>query len=213
MEVIKAINALGVGQYIMLIGHPAAGKSTFAKRFNDHHTGDKVLVMSRDTVIEEVAENFGISYVDAFQPKYSNVMARANKLFNERLEDAKTALSNKALNYLVHDQIEILDPTAEETDRSVRIEGLPEHIIKTAIFFKLSEEEMRARLDRRSENSEKKISFEIGKALRDRIKDPTLEEGFDNILKGPQNQLECGNFINDTMELCESQEIVYTLDF
>lgn len=147
-------------KFIMLIGVPGSGKSTWIKNYvSDYPT----MIISSDKHIEKFAKIDGITYSEAF-PKY------AKKATELMYKDLDTAL--KMDFDIIWDQTNLTKKI-----RSNKLKNIPEGYIKEAIFFEVPD------------NLEERLKTRVGKYIPDdvmvRMKNdltiPTTDEGFSKI--------------------------------
>ena len=67
-------------EFILLVGPPGSGKSTFIKKLQKNNKYD---VINRDDVVTEVAERNGITYKEMFS-RPNQVFLKTGKIFTMR---------------------------------------------------------------------------------------------------------------------------------
>lgn len=143
----------------MLIGVPAAGKSTFVDA-QDH---DFVYVSS-DYFVERFAQKMGKTYDEVFK----EVAPRAMRLLNRRVQKARENGRD-----IVWDQT-----NTSAKSRSKKLAMLPEYR-KVAVYFETPPDDvLEARLASRPG---KAIPDYVMKRMKETLELPTLEEGFTDI--------------------------------
>lgn len=153
-------------KYIMLIGLPGSGKSTWIKNFLKNEK-EKYVVISSDDIIEELGNLEGLNYKEAFS-KYASI---AMKEMYRRL---KAAITNKA--NIIHDQTNL-----NVKSRRDKLSLLTPDYEREAIVFSVSEKELKNRLDKREKETGKHIPDQVIKSMKNSFQAPTKEEGFTKI--------------------------------
>lgn len=146
----------------LLIGVPGSGKSTWVKS----HSSDAVIV-STDDYIEQVAKNSGLTY---------------NDVFLDTIKEATSAMFNTAKTAILNQQNVIWDQTSTTvSSRKKKIKMFPSEYHKVAVFFHCPPDDiLNSRLESRPG---KIIAPEVIKQMKENLKMPTLEEGFDEIIE------------------------------
>jgi predicted kinase len=148
--------------FYMLIGVPAAGKSTWIKQ----HAKPGTLVASSDDYIEKVADAEGKTYNDVF----SDVIKAAN---NHARQVAKQAYDLKL--DLIWDQTNLT-----RKSRASKLATVPKDYKKIAVFFSTPHPDVhKKRLDSRPGKS---IPGHIIHSMISTIEKPSKDEGFDEII-------------------------------
>jgi predicted kinase len=147
----------------MLVGVPAAGKSTWLEKNN----GNKVMVASSDAYLDRIAAGQGKTYNDVFA---DNIKA-AN---NHALSVAKQAFE---LNLdLIWDQTNL-----NRKSRAPKLAMVPDHYEKIAVYFPTPD---KAEHDRRlASRPGKVIPYNILMGMIRGLEKPTADEGFDEIIQ------------------------------
>ena len=146
----------------MLIGVPAAGKSTWIK--NQDWTTNTVVVSS-DRFIDDYAEQQGKTYNEVFE-EYAPI---AMRLMNNQVSIAQANGCN-----IVWDQT-----NTTVKSRKSKLAMLPNYE-KIAVFFQTPEPEVLAwRLDNRPGKS---IPWNVMRSMIENLQAPTEDEGFKEIL-------------------------------
>lgn len=146
----------------ILVGVPASGKSTWAETQQNLVDCDYI---SSDIFIEEYAREKGVSYSEAFD------------------EAIKPAIS-KMLDELEKSVLACRDIIWDQTSTTIASRAKKLNLLriycKVAVVFKTpDEEEHRRRLSLREG---KTIPEEVLKEMIENFEQPTIEEGFDEIL-------------------------------
>ena len=147
----------------MLVGVPAAGKSTWLEKNN----GNKVMVASSDAYLDRIAAIQGKTYNDVFT---DNIKA-AN---NHALSVAKQAFE---LNLdLIWDQTNL-----NRKSRAPKLAMVPDHYEKIAVYFPTPDKAEHER--RLASRPGKSIPHNILMGMIRGLEKPTADEGFDEIIQ------------------------------
>ncbi len=146
----------------MLIGVPAAGKSTWLK---NNKSPDGVIVSSDDH-IERLAAEKGQTYTQAFR----DVAGKANTLMMKDLKDAVAAGAD-----IYWDQT-----NTGKKARAKKLKQVPDTYRKVAVFFPTpNDDEHEKRLASRAG---KIIPPHVMQSMKDNLQVPSKDEGFDSIV-------------------------------
>lgn len=149
---------------IMLCGIPTSGKSTYTK-MNFQLSGYKIL--STDNYLEAIAEQNNSTY---------------NEVFDAFIGQATKRLEFDLISATINDVSIIWDQTnLSAKTRKNKLKKIPETYFKTAIYFEIELEEA---LKRNETREGKFIPKDILKRMYHQFEIPTVEEGFDSIVKG-----------------------------
>lgn len=146
----------------MLIGVPGSGKTTWLNQKYDISLGD--FIVGSDYIIQEVADQFDISYNEAFP----HLIKFAEHMMYKEINNAKMQDAN-----IYWDQTN----TSRKT-RAEKIAKIPESYHKVAVYFKTPddlEERLASRIG-------KTIPEHVVKSMIDKLEEPTHDEGFDEII-------------------------------
>jgi predicted kinase len=153
--------------FYMLIGIPAAGKSTWVWHFrqNNNYPADHCTI-STDDVIENIACMYNIRYHECHNVLFQFADQQASRDLSEAV--------SKGL-HIIWDQTNL---TRKSRARKLRL--IPaEQYNRIAVVFPMPEEqEWRRRLDSRPG---KLIPEDVLQSMKDRYESPTLDEGFAEI--------------------------------
>lgn len=150
--------------YLMLIGVPGSGKSTYIK--NKLANTTNTVVASTDAHIEQAAAKAGTTY-DAI---FSRAIGAATKAMKA---DIRAAIENG--QNIIHDQTNI---TANA--RAGKLSIIPDNYRKIAIFFHTPDsDELQKRLNQRVG---KTIPTHVITDMINSLEMPTKSEGFDEII-------------------------------
>jgi len=150
-------------EIILLVGLPASGKSTYISKMKG-----KYIIVSNDLYVEKIAKKLNLTYTEAFDK-----INRDDVLSNTRKEFDKAIKKNKSV---------IVDNTNMNVkERSYFTKSTSEDYKRIAIIFKISDSELRKRLDKRGKETGKIIPDEVIEKMKARYDPPTTKEGFDEI--------------------------------
>ena len=151
----------------MLCGIPTSGKSTYTKTNFGMQLNTDFVVLSTDNYLEAIAQQNNSTYNEVFDA----FIGQATK----RLEfDLISATMNSKT--IIWDQTNLSAKT-----RKKKLKKIPETYSKTAIYFEI---ELEQALERNETREGKFIPKDILKRMYHQFEIPTLEEGFDSIVKG-----------------------------
>lgn len=146
----------------MLVGMPAAGKSTW----REANKGDAVII-STDDIIDQTAAARGSTYNETFKEN----IKFATQIAEQRAKDAFDANQD-----VIWDQTNL-----SKKSRKGKLAKVPSHYEKIAVFFDIpNEEEWQRRLNNRPG---KTIPPHIIDSMYEMVEVPELDEGFDQINK------------------------------
>jgi predicted kinase len=149
----------------MLIGIPAAGKSTWTNNTLEAHRDIDVRVISTDAVIEDICAMYGVAYHEAHNTLFQFADQQAAR-------DMRKAVERNC--HIIWDQTNL---TRKSRARKLRL--IPNEYHKIAVVFPMPEEqEWRRRLASRPQ---KRIPEDVLAAMKGRYESPTLDEGFTEI--------------------------------
>jgi predicted kinase len=150
-------------ELIMLVGIPTAGKSTFS---NDKKYKDYIRVSS-DDILQEVAKERQQSYNTVFKGNIRFAQIAMMKVLRKAIEDGKS---------IIWDQTNLT-----KKQRKEKLKHIPAHYKKTAVYFVV---DLKTALQRNTQRPGKVIPPEVLERMIKEYELPTLEEGFDEIIKG-----------------------------
>lgn len=147
--------------FIMLVGLPGSGKSTFRAKF------DAYVQLSSDDIIEEIARRNSTTYDAA----WATSIDTATKLLNVRLSEA------------LRDRKSIIFDRTNLTTASRRkvMSQVPKDYIRTAVYFEIDEA---LRQERMAARVGKAIPASADAQMRQWYIRPTFEESYDYIIDG-----------------------------
>ena len=155
--------------YIMLIGLPFSGKSTWIRKYLAKQPEKNFKVVSSDDIIEEMAAEDGLTY-DAAWKKFAS---DAGKEMNRRFKSYVASGEN-----IIHDQTNL-----GAKSRVAKLSLVPSSYKKIAVVLSLTDAEWTSRFNQRmAENPGKTIPDFVIKNMARSYVSPTKEEGFDQII-------------------------------
>jgi len=147
----------------MLVGVPAAGKSTWI----DKHNNGNVMVASSDAYIDRIAASQGKTYNDVFA---DNIKAATQHALNVAKQAFDLGLD------LIWDQTNL-----NRKSRAPKLAMVPDHYEKIAVFFPTpAQDEHERRLKSRPG---KQIPHNILVGMIRGLEKPTTDEGFDEVIE------------------------------
>lgn len=150
-------------ELIMLVGVPTAGKSTFS---NDKKYKNYVRVSS-DDILQEVAKERQQSYNTVFKGNIRFAQIAMMKVLRKAIEDGKS---------IIWDQTNLT-----KKQRRDKLKYIPDTYKKTAVYFIV---DLKTALKRNTQRPGKVIPPEVLERMIKEYELPTLEEGFDEIVRG-----------------------------
>lgn len=194
--------------YIILVGPPAVGKSTYIKRFHPD-----AFIVSRDDIVDEVAKSKGLTYDDLFinppenaeinqtSPGYEHlgivIQGRFGKAF-KNIEDANDTvhriLQSRFSQAISSKKDVVIDMTnMTKASRRLALQHPNEQYKKIAVVFPVQKEnmdELLQRMHRRSEaikakGGSKTIGEPVIRRMLDQYQPVSYDEGFDEIKTVP----------------------------
>ena len=152
----------------LLVGIPGSGKSTWLKhRFDEgFFHNDNCVVISTDDIIEEQAKLFNTTY---------------NEIFKDTIKVAQKEANDRAINAFNEGNHVVWDQTNTTIKtRATKLRMVPKHYSKFAVVFECPPmDELNRRLASRPG---KNIPPHVIKTMLDSYQEPTIDEGFDNVL-------------------------------
>jgi predicted kinase len=148
---------------IFLVGVPTSGKSTFSnqKKYKDY------IRVSSDDILQEVAKERQQSYNTVFKGNIRFAQIAMMKVLRKAIEDGKS---------IIWDQT-----NTSKKQRKEKLKHIPAHYKKTAVYFIV---DLKTALQRNTQRPGKVIPPEVLERMIKEYELPTLEEGFDEIIKG-----------------------------
>jgi predicted kinase len=149
----------------LLIGPPAAGKSTYRKPYESDRN---YVILSTDDMIDQYAATEGISYSEAFNKLDLKLLTQ------QMMEQFRAAIA---------DERNIIVDRTNMTVKSRRriLANVPKAYTKNAVVFQVPRPVLDARLTERAERTGKYIPESVVDDMIKRFEPPTQNE-FDNIV-------------------------------
>ena len=151
--------------FIMLIGTPCAGKSTWVK----NNISEEVVILSTDNLIEREAEKLGMTYSEAFD------VVDFKSLEREMFDTMNEAMANGV--DIIFDRTNMSDK-----QRSKILNKVDESYGKVAIVFRTPLDIVLERNVTRAKETGKNIPVFVIKNMFNNFVEPTIDEGFDHII-------------------------------
>ena len=155
----------------VLVGVPGSGKTTWIG--HQKFDWDKTVIVSTDKLVEQYATSFGKTY---------------NEVFKDYMPTAVNKMAAEARKAFSEDKIVVWDQTSTSiSTRAKKLRMAPEHYTKIAVVFEVPTPEVHAKfLDRPG----KTIPKEVLSSMIDNFVHPTVDEGFDRIIRAKLQGIE-----------------------
>lgn len=147
----------------VLVGVPASGKSTWLDEFAEEL--NILSVISSDNIIQYIAEEFNMSYDEAFP----HLIAFANEIFHKDLDRYRSSNLN-----VVIDRTNL----SPKVRRSI-LKEFPDHRKIAVVFPTPEDSEWQKRLNSREG---KTIPQHVLDSMAKNYSQPTIAEGFDEVV-------------------------------
>lgn len=157
--------------FIMLVGLPASGKSTFVKSCQEVFGVGYANVISTDDYFQTHADNNGVTYQQAFKEVSFDVAERA------MWDDFKYSLGKNEPMIVDRTNLSIKSRSKFLT----HLRGLEHIYTNIAVVFNPDEETRKKQSDYRFKDTGKIVPSGIVDSMRCHYQFPTKEEGFDKI--------------------------------
>ena len=149
-----------------MIGVPGSGKSTWIRQ---NLAGSDYVVVSSDDIIDKIAAEQGINYSQAFDANIGFASGEMKRIFADAIKNNKN---------IVWDQTNV----SKKKRRSI-LTQVPSNYYKIAVVFETDDKEVYRRLKDRAEKTGKNIPDHVIKSMYASWQAPSLDEGFDEIIK------------------------------
>ena len=155
----------------VLVGVPGSGKTTWIG--HQKFDWDKTVIVSTDNFVEQYARSVDKTY---------------NEVFKDYMPTAVNKMAEQARKAFKEGKVVVWDQTSTSVgSRAKKLRMAPEDYTKIAVVFETPRAELHAKfLDRPG----KTIPHEVMQSMIDRFEYPTVEEGFDRIIKAKLQGIE-----------------------
>lgn len=152
----------------VLVGVPGSGKSTWTDNFLGT-TDLPFVVVSSDMVLDAIAKEKGLTYSDVFSEFIDFATSKAKQTFRDAIVEGTS---------IIYDQTNL-----SKKKRKGILQQTPKNYHKVAVVFDTDAEEVERRLVMREQATGKHISKKLLSDMYSRWETPTVDEGFDVIIK------------------------------
>ena len=155
----------------VLVGVPGSGKTTWIG--HQKFDWDKTVIVSTDKLVEQYAISVSKTY---------------NEVFKDYMPTAVNKMAAEARQAFSQDKVVIWDQTSTSVStRAKKLRMAPEHYTKIAVVFEVPKPEIHKKfLDRPG----KTIPEEVMSSMINNFVYPTVDEGFDRIIKAKLQGIE-----------------------
>ena len=150
-------------EVIFLIGIPTSGKSTFSNK----PKYKEYVRVSSDDILQEIAKERQQSYNTVFKGNIRFAQIAMMKVLRKAIESDKSILWDQT--------------NLTKKQRREKMKNIPSHYKKTAVYFVVP---LETALKRNTQRPGKVIPPEVLERMLKEYELPTMEEGFDEIIKG-----------------------------
>lgn len=154
-----------MSEYVVMIGLPGSGKSTWIKAHMEKNPDKNYRVVSSDDIIEEHATEKGLTYDEVFHEHQRFAIKEMNRRLKEYIKNGDN---------IIHDQ------TNMGAKKRKGIINNAKGYDVSAVVFALTDVEWKRRYDSRA-NQGKTIPDHVLKSMASRYEAPTKSEGFGKI--------------------------------
>jgi len=155
--------------YIMLVGPPGVGKSTFVEQFLEQADVNDFHIASTDDIIEKLGVSFGQTYSETFsQVDHKNI---------KRQMEVEIELAFQNNINIIHDQTNM-----SLKSRASKLISIPDNYQKICLNFILDGKVLLERLDNRAKLTGKMIPGYVMRSMLASYEVPTEAEGFNLII-------------------------------
>ena len=155
--------------FLMLVGVPGSGKSTFIQKLIEV-TGQDIVIASTDDLIEAAAQRQGTTYSEIFGTlNFKQLKAQ----MNSTIDQAVSKLQHVALD----------QTNMSKKSRASKLRDIPETYKKACLNFTVDDKVLRQRLDERAKRTGKVIPDFVLKNMFNTYQPPSRDEGFHHIFE------------------------------
>jgi predicted kinase len=154
---------------IVMVGLPGSGKDYIIKNIIRDNPDIIFHVASTDDIIEKYADSIGKTYSDVFDEAIKPAIKQMDQDITNSIKERKNIIWNQTNTGL--------------NKRKSIINKFPEEYTKIAVVITVDPEIHTSRLKNREENTGKGIPNFVINTMRNSYVEPTLGEGFDDIIK------------------------------
>lgn len=169
MAILKLVQSWESPSYVMMVGVPGVGKSTFLKKLLNELHAD-VHVASTDDLVEAEAAKMGLTYSEAFHKVNQKTVKRAMEAGIEKAIHARKSI--------FHDQTNM-----GRKSRVSKLAVVPATYNKICLNFTVDDRVLKERLEKRATDTGKVIPPMVLKNMFDNYVAPSREEGFNLIIE------------------------------
>jgi tRNA uridine 5-carbamoylmethylation protein Kti12 len=172
----KLIHDWNSPNYIMLVGPPGIGKSTFIKKLLERVeiSNEPIHIASTDDIIEIKAAEAGLTYSEMFH--------QVNQKVIKREMEAGIELAFEGDMNIIHDQTNM-----SRNSRASKLCIIPDNYQKICVNFTVDDKILQQRLDDRAKLTGKIIPPFVMKSMLNNYEAPDKNEGFNLIIQVETN--------------------------
>lgn len=155
-------------QLIVMIGLPGSGKDYWIDQFIAANPNQKWYIASSDAIIDAIAAEQGKTYSEVFDSVSKSAIKRMEREVAEAIARKENVIWNQT--------------NMGMSKRKTILSKFPDTYTKTAVVVTSDPDVHNTRLHNRAVSSGKHIPNHVINNMRDNYVEPTLEEGFDEII-------------------------------
>lgn len=153
-------------EYIMMVGAPCSGKSTYIDQFLEN-SDKKWFVVSSDNIIMEWANKEGLSYSDGFNKFAKKAMSEMNRRFKEAIKNGDN---------IIHDQTNMT-----VNSRRKKLCQVPKGYERTVVAFEIDYGALMERSEQRKVETGKYVPVKVVDNMLEMYVRPIKSEGFKKV--------------------------------
>jgi predicted kinase len=161
------INEVSNPKFIMLVGLPGSGKSTWISHFVSK-SSEEWVVLSTDDIIDKMAQDANKTYSEIFKDVDFRAVQRQ---FDAKL---RQAINNRA--NIIWDQT-----NTSSKARKKKLSSIPDYYETAAVVFEVPDDVLKQRLAKRSQETGKHIPDKVVSDMFANYEPPSKSEGFKTI--------------------------------